>query len=71
MVEVCPVVILDGLKETVQELEPSTVTFAEHWFTEPDPLSTVSEQVCVPVGVTEAEPLAPVSVPLPRFPLQL
>lgn len=69
-VDVWPDVILPGLKEAVHEGALVTVTGAEQVPVVPALLATVRVQVWFPVGLKFLEPVAPDSVPDPRFPVQ-
>jgi hypothetical protein len=64
-------VTLPALKDELHVGALSTVTVAKHVLIEPAPLSTVSVQVCVAVGVVLVEPLTPAKLALPRLPVQV
>jgi hypothetical protein len=70
-VDVWPIMIPAGLKEMLHEAAPSTVMVAAHVLTDPELLSTVRVQICVPEGVTVAEPAGSFKTPLARLPVQL
>jgi hypothetical protein len=67
-----PTVTVAGAKEALHvEGWAPTETVAEHVAVLPVPLSTLSVHVCVAFGVTEAEPVGKLNMPLPRLPVQV
>ena len=63
--------ILEGLKEAEHVATGTTLTLPTHVFVPPALLATVKVQLWFAVGEKLLEPLAVVSVPLPKLPVQL